>query len=134
MLLEAISDADLGAIVAKMVEKAKAGDLGAAKVILDRLAPPPKSRAVPIELPAIGRWDGADAVLSAYREILAAVDNGDASPEESLQLVALIEAQRAAVKELRPEAMHPEPTPEQLAERKRIDEKIAKKFKPLWED
>lgn len=141
LLLEAISDSDLEAILAKVIDKAKAGDLTAAKLLWDRLAPAPKSRVIPIELPTIGEWDGNATVLLAYREILDGVARGDLSSEEATQLVALIEAQRSAVKELRPEAMHPKPTPEQLAERKRqaeewkrIDEKIAKKFKPLWED
>ncbi|MHC2433137.1 hypothetical protein ACVMB0_000512 [Bradyrhizobium sp. USDA 4451] len=134
MLLEAVTDADLEAIQAKIIDKAKAGDLAAAKLIFDRLLPPPKSRAVPIKLPAIGQWYGSETVLCAYREIFRAVAEGDISPEEGLQLVSLVEAQRAAVKELRPAAMDPEPTPEQLAERKRLDEKIAEKFKSLLDD
>jgi Family of unknown function (DUF5681) len=61
-MLEAIDDDDLRAIVAKIVEKAKAGDLVAAKLIFDRVAPPPKSRTVSIDLPAIDKWDGNEAV------------------------------------------------------------------------
>jgi hypothetical protein len=45
-MLEAIADIDLRAIVTKIVEKAKGGDLVAAKLIFDRLAPAPKSRTV----------------------------------------------------------------------------------------
>jgi hypothetical protein len=46
-MLEAIADIDLRAIVTKIVEKG--GDLVAAKLIFDRLAPAPKSRTVGIE-------------------------------------------------------------------------------------
>lgn len=134
LLLEAITDSDLEAIQAKVIEKAKAGDLTAAKLIFDRLAPQPKSRAVPIDLPTIGQWHGNETVLRAYREILDSITNGDVSPGEALQLVSLVELQRTAVMELRPEAMYPEPSPEQLAERKRQGQKIAKMFKPFWED
>lgn len=126
VLLEAISDEDLNAIMEKVVSLAKAGDLVATKLILDRVAPVPKSRAFSIALPAIGSWDGKATVLCAYREILAAVARGEASPEEGLQLVALVEAQHIAVKELRPVAMLPEPTPEQLAEQKLFSERMAK--------
>jgi hypothetical protein len=44
MLLEAITDADLAAIMAKIVEKAKSGDVVAAKLLLDRLAPSRQKR------------------------------------------------------------------------------------------
>jgi hypothetical protein len=120
-MLEAITDNDLKAIVRKIVEKAIAGDLVAAKLILDRLAPAPKSRTVGIDLQAIHQWDGNEAVLSAHRAIVDAVASGDISPAEALELVAVIEAQRAVVERLRPAAMHREPTPKELEEQKKRD-------------
>lgn len=118
-LLEMISDADLKAIQAKIVDRAKAGDLTAAKLIFDRLVPLPKSRPVSIALPSIGQWDGAATVLRAYHEILGSVANGEISPEEAIELVSLVEAQRTVVKEICPSAMYPKPTAEQLAEQRR---------------
>jgi hypothetical protein len=128
VLLEAIPDDDLQAIVTKLVEKAKSGDVVAAKLIFDRVAPAPKSRALAIELPAIGQWNGIDSVLRAYRTVIEAVSKGDASPAEGLELVELIEAQRTTVKELRPEAMYREPTLEERAEQQRRNEKLAKVY------
>jgi hypothetical protein len=133
VLLEAISVADLEAVLAKVIKMAKAGDLVAIRLILDRVLPPPKNRAVSIELPAIGEWDGNETVLRAYREILDGVANGDISPEEALQLVSLVEAQRAVVRDLQPGALYPKPTAKQLAEAKLQNEKIAKMVKPMWE-
>jgi hypothetical protein len=127
-MLEAIGDDDLRAIVAKIVEKAKAGDLVAAKLIFDRVAPAPKSRTVDIDLQAIGKWDGNEAVLSAHRAIVEAVAGGDISPAEGLELVAVIEAQRAVVEKLLPAAMHREPTPKELAEQKRRDQQAAESW------
>jgi hypothetical protein len=118
-MLEAIDDDDLRAIVGKIVEKAKAGDLVAAKLILDRVAPEPKSRMVGIDLQAIDKWDGNEAVLSAHRAIVEAVAGGEISPAEALELIAVIEAQRTVVERLRPAAMHREPTPEELEEQKK---------------
>ena len=43
VLLEAISDDDLSAIVKELVTKAKSGDLTAIKILLDRLIPPLRS-------------------------------------------------------------------------------------------
>ena len=54
--------------------------------------------------------------------------SGNVSPAEGLELVAVIEAQRAAVEQLRPEAMDREPTPEELADQKRRNEAIAKAY------
>jgi len=39
-------------------------------------------------------------------------------PAEGLEVVAVIEAQRAVVEKLRPTAMHREPTPEELVKQK----------------
>ncbi len=128
VLLEAITDDDLHAIVTKVIEKAKAGDLIAAKLIFDRVAPAPKGRAVSIELPAIGQWDGNDAVLRAYRTIIEAVSAGEVSPAEGIELVALIEAQRGAVENLSTASMHRQPTPDEIAEEKRRHEEWAKDF------
>jgi hypothetical protein len=103
----------------------------AAKLIFDRVAPAPKSRPVAIDLPAIGQWNGIDSVLAAYRATFQAVTGGDVSPAEGLELVALIEAQHAAVKALRPEAMGRQPTPEEAAEQQRRNEALAEAFKRL---
>jgi hypothetical protein len=131
MLLEAITTDDLQMITTKIVEKAKSGDLVAAKLLFDRLVPLPKSRAVPIELQAIGEWDGTDAVLLGHRAIMEAVRTGEISPAEALELITLIERHRATIKELRPTAMHREPTPNELAQRKRQDEEFAEVMKRL---
>ena len=110
------------------MEKAKSGDLVAAKLILDRAAPAPKSRTVSVELQPIGRWNGADTVLQSYRIVIEAVAGGQILPAEGLELSALIEVQRATVKELRPHAMHREPTPKELAEQKPQNEEWQKRF------
>jgi hypothetical protein len=119
-LLESISDADLAAIIGTLVEKAKAGDASAAKILLDRLVPVPRARAVAIELSAIGAWDGKDAVLNSHRAIVEAVAAGDVSPAEGLDLIAVIEAQRAAVEGLRPDAMHRQPTQEEVEQEREM--------------
>jgi Family of unknown function (DUF5681) len=121
VLLEAIGDDDLQTILSTIISKAKAGDLVAAKLIFDRVAPASKSRTVDIDLQAIDKWDGNEAVLSAHRAIVEAVAGGDISPAEALELIAVIEAQRAVVERLRPAAMYREPTPEELVEQKERD-------------
>jgi hypothetical protein len=122
VLLEAIADADLAAIVETLVTKAKAGDMTAVRVLFDRLLPAPRSRAVAIDLSAIGAWDGGDAVLASYKAIVEAVGAGDISPAEGLDLVGVIEAQRTAVEGLRPGAMRRQPPPLTKELRERLKE------------
>jgi hypothetical protein len=47
------TDADLAAILAKIVEKAKAGDATAAWILLDRLVPMPRALTVTLDLPSL---------------------------------------------------------------------------------
>ena len=121
-LLEAITDADLTAITETLVTKAKAGDMTAIRILFDRLAPAPRSRAVAIELSAIGAWEGTDAVLASHKAIVEAVGAGDISPTEGLDLVGVIEAQRTAVEGLRPGAMHRQPPPLTKEQREQLKE------------
>lgn len=102
--------------------------IAAIRELFDRGYGKPASSSVAIELAGIGEWDGSDAVLCGYRAIIEAVAGGRVSSAEGLELVALIEAQRAVVEKLRPAAMSPQPTPEQLAEQKRRDEAYGRVF------
>src|SRR5215203_5594430 len=49
--LDAIAAADAEAVLSAVLSAAKSGDMGAAKLILDRLWPAPKGRAVELDLP-----------------------------------------------------------------------------------
>jgi hypothetical protein len=116
VLLDAIGAEDLTAIVEKVVAKAKDGDLTAAKMILDRLTPTPRARAVEFDLPAIGKdtWNVADQVIAALGKIAAAAADGTISPSEAVELVAVVDAQRKAVEEMRPDRLNSKPTPKQV--------------------
>jgi Family of unknown function (DUF5681) len=117
-LLDAIGDVDLQEIVGKIVEKAKGGDLAAAKMILDRVAPPAKSRIVEIGLAEVGRHDGNEAILASFCEIVRAVAGGQISPAEALDLAELLDRQRQAFDDIAPARLKPKPTSEE-AERER---------------
>ena len=61
--------AELPALIKKLIELAKAGDLAAMSLILSRVCPPLRATAAPIELPALGsaatRAEAAQAVIGA---------------------------------------------------------------------
>ena len=84
-----------------IIEAAKGGDLAAAKMVLERLAPPMRERPISIDLPATenvqGCADAADAVLQA-------VSSGDLLPGEGVALAGIVENRRRSIETLELEA------------------------------
>lgn len=85
---------DIEAVVAKVCKKAKAGDMTAAKMILDRISPPRKGRAAPFPLPAI--VTAAD-VVAALAAVTAAMSAGKISPAEAVEIAGVVELARRAI-------------------------------------
>jgi hypothetical protein len=81
-------------ITEAVITAAKAGDLTAARMILDRLAPPAKERPVSVELPDTGTVEGVSA---AQQTILKAVACGDLLPGEAATLAGIVENRRKAL-------------------------------------
>jgi hypothetical protein len=67
---------------------AKAGDMTAAKLLLDRLDPALKGR--PVELPEVPPIDGLDAAQQAGRRVLETMLAGELSPDEAGQVLGVI--------------------------------------------
>ena len=89
LAIEALLDGEAEALTRKAIELAKAGDMAALRLCLDRLAPPRKDRLVMFELPTI--TSAADAV-KASAALVTAVAIGDLTPAEAGELGKLIEA------------------------------------------
>ncbi len=77
-----------------IIAAARAGDLTAAKMVLERLAPPMRERPISIELPATG---SAQACSEAQDAILAAVGAGDLLPGEGVALAGIVENKRRSI-------------------------------------
>jgi Family of unknown function (DUF5681) len=95
-------------IVAKLVESAKSGDAGAARLLLERVIAPMKAaeHAVPIQMP-----DGS--LSDQGRAVLMAAGAGDLAPGQAAQLLAglgalakLIETDELAARIAALEAKH----------------------------
>jgi Family of unknown function (DUF5681) len=89
LAVEALLDGEAETLTRKAIELAKAGDLAALRVCLDRIAPPRKDRPVLFELPPVS--SAADAAIAAAA-LLEAVAVGDLTPAEASELGKLIEA------------------------------------------
>ena len=100
-LAYAMMEGGLEAILDQVVAKAKAGDMLACRMILDKIIPTQKDRTVAIELPSISTLDG---VGRAQSEILQAVVDGDITPNEGERIAAIVEGRRRAIETVELEA------------------------------
>jgi hypothetical protein len=89
LAVEALLDGEAEVLTRKAIELAKAGDLSALRLCLDRIAPARKDRPVHFELPKLER--AADAV-AASAAIVAAVASGELTPSEASELSKVIDA------------------------------------------
>jgi len=94
LLAEQLMSDDVEAVIAKVVKAAKAGSIPAAKLILDRVAPPRRGRPVALALPDVRSPTGVTDALAA---VVAAMSSGMISAEEATAIVAVIESQRRAI-------------------------------------
>jgi hypothetical protein len=94
VLAEKLMADDAEGVVRKVIEAAMAGDMAAARLILDRIAPPRRGRPVAIALPSVTSAGGVTAALAA---VIAAMGDGTLSPDEAAAAAAVIEVQRRTI-------------------------------------
>ena len=92
--IETLLDGEGEAITRKAIEAAKAGDMVAIRLVLDRICPPRKTRPIHIELPAI---HDAGGVAEAQQEVLRAACAGELLLDEAQALSGLLEARRQSL-------------------------------------
>ena len=88
LLIQNLLADDAEAIGRKAIEMAKAGDLAAIRLCMDRLAPARKDEPVAYELPPIEK--PADSV-AATASIVAAVAAGELTPSQAAELSKVID-------------------------------------------
>ena len=84
-------------ITQTVIDAAKAGDLAAARLVIERLAPPMRERPITLDLPATASAEGINAAQDA---ILQAVGVGDLLPNEGVTLSGIVENRRKALETL----------------------------------
>jgi hypothetical protein len=92
--IEALLDGEGEAITRKAIEAAKAGDMVAIRLVLDRICPPRKTRPINIELPPI---QDAGGVAEAQQAVLRAACLGELLLDEAQALSGLLEARRQSL-------------------------------------
>jgi hypothetical protein len=94
LAIEALLDGEAEALTRKAIDLAKAGDMQALRLCLDRLAPPRKDRSITFDLPVI---DNVGDLPKATQAIMDAVSVGDISPSEAAELGKLVDAHVRAI-------------------------------------
>ena len=88
VLLENLLAEDGEAIARKAIELAKAGEIAALRMCLDRLVPVRKDEPVVFDLPPL---ETAAASVAAAARIVAAVADGDLTPSEAMDVAKVID-------------------------------------------
>ena len=88
VLAEGLLDVEARDIIRAAIDLAKAGDVSAIRVCLDRIAPRKRDRPVDFELPPLRTAADATTALGA---ITAAVSAGDLTPSEAADLFKLVD-------------------------------------------
>jgi hypothetical protein len=94
LALDEMADDDSKAVIEKVLDAAKGGDMRAAELVLSRIWPARKSRPVTLKLPAI---QSAADVVAAVGAVADAVGAGDITPEEGAAVSAILETKRKAI-------------------------------------
>jgi hypothetical protein len=94
VLAEQLLASDIKAVAAKVVKKAKAGDMTAARLILDRIVPVRKGRPIAFPLPEVKTTGD---VVSALATVTAAMAAGLLAPAEAVEIASVVELQRRAI-------------------------------------
>src|SRR5690349_17160408 len=89
LLAESAFEAGTPELVEELIAVAKAGDVAALRLCIDRIYPPQRDRAVAIELPPMAT--AADAV-AAMGAIVQAIGTGDLGTSEAAKLAKIVTA------------------------------------------
>lgn len=94
LLAIAAMEGELSDVVRVVIDAAKAGDMTAARLVVDKLIPATRERPLSITLPEVAN---AEDCAMAQAGVLAAVASGELLPGEGEALSGLIEHQRRSL-------------------------------------
>jgi len=94
VLAETLMEEDAAEVVRSVITAAKAGDMTAARLVLERIVPPRKGCPVVFDLPPV---ESAADVLVALGSVVQAVAEGTLTPDEGTIVAGLLESKRRAI-------------------------------------
>ena len=94
ILAEKLMEDEAEAVVRAVIDKAKEGDMTAARIVVDRIAPIRKGRPIKLPLPKVKT---ADDLAAAMASIVNAMAEGNITPEEATAAASVLEMRRRAI-------------------------------------
>jgi hypothetical protein len=94
MLAEKLMHDDASEIVKVVLDAAKRGNINAARLILERIAPIRKGRPVYLDLPPM---QTAGDIAEAMAALTDAMASGDVTPDEAVTVASVFETRRKAL-------------------------------------
>jgi hypothetical protein len=94
LLAEKLMQEDLPKIVEAVIKAAGEGDMTAARIVLDRVAPIRRGRIIEVKVPAI---TDADSIGKAFNAVFETLASGTITIEEARSLAELIEIRGRAI-------------------------------------
>jgi hypothetical protein len=94
ILAEKLMLGDEREIVASVIKAAKSGDMTAARLVLERIAPIRKGWAITLALPVT---DSAAGVADAMSAVVEQMASGEVTPEEATAVIGILDAKRKAI-------------------------------------
>lgn len=101
LMLDKLMERGAQDIVETVIDRAKGGDMTAARLILERLVPPAKERPISIELPTTC---DAQSVADAQALVIAAMASGGLLPGEASTIMSMLESRRKGIETVELEA------------------------------
>src|SRR5215469_632989 len=96
ILKEALRDGEDTRVARIVIDKALAGDVIAARFLLERLEPKPRGRAIHLEIPE--GESPAGEVVATFNAALRAMAAGEITPEEALSVARFLEGRTRVLK------------------------------------
>jgi hypothetical protein len=91
---EVLLEGEAETLTRKAIELAKAGDMVAMRLCLERIMPARKSRNVSFALPAV---ESAADLVPAFSAVVAAMAAGELAPDEAVTVAGVLEMKRKAI-------------------------------------
>ena len=101
LAMEALLDGEAEEITRKAIEKAKAGDMVAIRLCLERTISAVKSRPIEIDLPPV---ETSKDITAAHGVVIAAMGRGEITPDDARAIADVLEARRRAIETVELEA------------------------------
>jgi hypothetical protein len=96
ILREALREGEAATVARVVIDKALAGDAGAARFLLERLEPKPRGRPIHLEIPE--GESPAGEVVATFNAALRAMAAGEITPDEALSVARFLEGRMRVLK------------------------------------